>query len=59
MLVYDIAGEIEKIQLREHRSVPEIMSYVPAAVAENANKLFRFLSAWNSMGSVPSPALEV
>lgn len=59
MITDDIAREIEKIQLREHRSVPEIMSYVPSEVAESRNCLFRFLAAWNSMGNVPSPALEV
>ena len=59
MIINDIAEQIEKIQLREHRSVPNILSYVPPNVAENKNKLFRFLSAWNSMGRIPSPSLEV
>ena len=59
MIINDIAEQIEKIQLREHRSVPNILSYVPQNVAENKDKLFRFFSAWNSMGRIPNPSLEV
>ena len=59
MIINDIAEQIEKIQLREQRSVPNIMSYVPREAAEDKNKLFRFLSAWNSMGHIPNPSLAL
>lgn len=59
MIINDIAEQIEKIQLREQRSVPNIISYIPREAAEDTNKLFRFLSAWNSMGHIPSPSLAL
>lgn len=53
MIINDIAEQVEKIQLREHRSFPEILSFVPSPIKEDSVELFRFLVAWNSMGKVP------
>jgi len=53
MYFYEIGREITKIQEREHMSVVDIFSCVPPMYSADSNKLFRYLSAWNSLGHFP------
>lgn len=53
MYFYEIGREITKIQEREHMSVVDIFACVPPMYNGDNNKLFRYLSAWNSLGHFP------
>lgn len=53
MIIDDIAKELEKIQLREHVSVPQIVTNIPDKYLESSIDTLRYLVLWNKLNKAP------
>ena len=53
MYIFEIGREMTKIQEREHCSINDILSCIPVEYSDDMDKVFRFLTAWNSLGRFP------